>query len=120
VADVTCRVATRADWKRVSAVGDHARSTMDKTLVEGGFSHAPQAAQVAKPANKSYRGGTGDLVLLVVDEARVRRRPLCETACRRRTPDHFAHTGDIPGFPASIGNSRLPSREIALYMPRTY
>jgi uncharacterized protein (DUF952 family) len=117
VADVTCRVAARADRERVSAADGYTRSTMDKTLVEGGFIRVPQAAQVAKPANEFYRGGTGDLVLLVVDEARVRRRPSCETACRRRTPDHFAHTGDIPGFPASIGNSRLPSREITLFMP---
>jgi uncharacterized protein (DUF952 family) len=72
VAGVIYHIATSADWERALADGEYTRSTVDKTLAEEGFIHASQAAQVARTANKFYRGVSGDLVLLVIDEARVR------------------------------------------------
>lgn len=65
-------IATRADWERARASGEYTRSTVDKTLAEEGFIHASQAAQVARTANKFYRDVPGDLVLLVIDQARLR------------------------------------------------
>lgn len=72
VAHVIYHIATWADWKRALADGEYTRSTVDKTLAEEGFIHASQAFQVARTANKFYRGVSGELVLLVIDEERVR------------------------------------------------
>jgi uncharacterized protein (DUF952 family) len=64
-------IAVRADWERALADGAYTRSTVDKTLAEEGFIHASQASQVARTANTYYRDVPGDLVLLVIDPARV-------------------------------------------------
>jgi uncharacterized protein (DUF952 family) len=64
-------IAVRTDWERALADGVYARSTVDKTLAEEGFIHASQASQVARTANTYYRDVPGDLVLLVIDPARV-------------------------------------------------
>ena len=72
MADVIYHIATRADWERALADGEYTRSTAGRSLAEEGFIHASQAAQVARTANKYYRGVPGDLVLLVIDERRVR------------------------------------------------
>ena len=65
-------IATSADWERALADGEYTRSSVDKTLAEEGFIHASQASQVARTANKFYREVPGDLVLLVIDERRLR------------------------------------------------
>lgn len=70
--EVIYHIATSADWNRALADGEYTRSTVDKTLAEEGFIHASQASQVTRTANKFYRGVPGDLVLLVIDEGRVR------------------------------------------------
>lgn len=72
MADVIYHIATCADWERALADGEYTRSTVDKTLAEEGFIHASQASQVARTANKFYRGVPGELVLLVIDEGRLR------------------------------------------------
>jgi uncharacterized protein (DUF952 family) len=72
VADVIYHIATCADWERALADGEYTRSTVDRTLAEEGFIHASQASQVARTANKFYRGVPGELVLLVIDEERLR------------------------------------------------
>jgi uncharacterized protein (DUF952 family) len=64
-------IAVRADWERALADGAYTRSTVDKTLAEEGFIHASQASQVARTANTYYRDVPGELVLLVIDPARV-------------------------------------------------
>jgi len=64
-------IAVRAGWERALADGEYTRSSVDKTLAEEGFIHASQASQVARTANKYYRDVPGDLVLLVIDPARL-------------------------------------------------
>jgi uncharacterized protein (DUF952 family) len=64
-------IATRADWERALADGSYTRSTVDRTLAEEGFIHASQESQVARTANKFYRGVPGDLLLLVIDAGLV-------------------------------------------------
>jgi uncharacterized protein (DUF952 family) len=65
-------IATVADWDRARREGQYATSTVGKTLAEEGFIHASQASQVADVANRFYRGLPDELVLLVIDPARVR------------------------------------------------
>lgn len=64
-------IATRADWERALADGSYTRSTVSTTLAEEGFIHASQESQVARTANKFYRGVPGDLLLLVIDTGLV-------------------------------------------------
>jgi glutathione S-transferase len=72
VTDVIYHIATRADWERALTDGEYTRSSVDKSLADEGFIHASQAAQVARTANKFYRGVPGDLVLLVIDPGLLR------------------------------------------------
>jgi uncharacterized protein (DUF952 family) len=72
VSSVIYHIATCADWERALADGEYTRSSLDKTLAEEGFIHASQATQVARTANKFYRGVPGDLVLLVIDQGLLR------------------------------------------------
>ena len=72
MAGVIYHIATRVDWTTALKDGEYTRSSVDKTLAEEGFIHASQASQVARTANKFYRDVPGDLVLLVIDEARLR------------------------------------------------
>jgi uncharacterized protein (DUF952 family) len=72
VSSVIYHIATRADWERALKVGEYTRSSVDKTLAEEGFIHASQASQVARTANRFYRGVPGDLVLLVIDVGLLR------------------------------------------------
>lgn len=72
VSSVIYHIATRADWERSLEEGEYTRSSLDKTLAEEGFIHASQASQVARTANRFYRGAPGDLVLLVIDAGLLR------------------------------------------------
>lgn len=65
-------IATAGDWERARRDGAYATSTIGRTLAEEGFIHASQAFQVADVANRYYRGVPDDLVVLVIDPARVR------------------------------------------------
>jgi uncharacterized protein (DUF952 family) len=65
-------IATRADWELAQADGLYTTSSVGKTLAAEGFIHASQASQVARTANKFYRGVPGDLLLLVIDSGLVR------------------------------------------------
>lgn len=72
VAGVIYHIAARTDWEHALTSGEYTRSTVDKTLAEEGFIHASQASQVARTANRFYRGVPGDLVLLVIDTRLLR------------------------------------------------
>jgi uncharacterized protein (DUF952 family) len=65
-------IATRADWEQARADGEYTRSSVGKTLAEEGFIHASQASQVTRTANKYYRDVAGELLVLVIDPARLR------------------------------------------------
>ena len=64
-------IAYRRDWELARRAGDYRRSTRGRTLEEQGYIHASRADQVAATANAFY-AGERDLVLLVIDERRVR------------------------------------------------
>lgn len=70
--DFIYHIASRADWARAKRDGAYATSTIGRTLAEEGFIHASRASQVADVANMFYRSAPGELVLLVIDPARVR------------------------------------------------
>jgi uncharacterized protein (DUF952 family) len=72
VSSLIYHIAIRADWERALEDGEYTRSSVDKTLAEEGFIHASQASQVARTANKFYRGLRDDLVLLVIDAGLLR------------------------------------------------
>jgi uncharacterized protein (DUF952 family) len=60
-----------AEWRSARAAGAYRVSTLGTTLDEVGFIHCSRAGQVAGVANRFYREQT-DLVLLTIDEQRVR------------------------------------------------
>jgi uncharacterized protein (DUF952 family) len=70
--DLIYHIATAPDWRRAQRDGQYATSTIGRTLAEEGFIHASTATQVADVANLFYRGVADDLVLLVIDAARLR------------------------------------------------
>jgi uncharacterized protein (DUF952 family) len=65
-------VAIRADWERARRDGEYTTSTLGRTLAEEGFIHAARATQVAEVANRYYSGVPDELVVLVIEPARVR------------------------------------------------
>lgn len=65
-------LAYRDDWERARTAGAYRQSTKGRTLEQEGFIHAcATPAQLERVANAFYRGDS-DLLVLVVDEARVR------------------------------------------------
>ncbi len=76
-------IAARSDWEQARRAGQYTTSTRGRTLAQQGFIHCSEAGQVAGVANLVYRG-VPDLVLLVIDPARVRSR---------------IHYDDVPGEP---------------------
>ena len=70
--DLIYHIAIAADWHRAQRHGEYATSTFGRTLEQEGFIHASTAAQVADVANRFYRGVAEDLVVLVIDPARLR------------------------------------------------
>jgi uncharacterized protein (DUF952 family) len=69
---VIYHVATRANWERAQLDGEYTMSTIDRTLAEEGFIHASGPSQVNGVLNKHYRGVKDELLMLVIDPARVR------------------------------------------------
>jgi uncharacterized protein (DUF952 family) len=64
-------VAAARDWDQAQRDGEYLMSTRGRTLAEEGFIHASTAAQVVPVANAVYGDDQRDLLLLVVDPARV-------------------------------------------------
>jgi uncharacterized protein (DUF952 family) len=64
-------VTTRQEWEDAQATGEYRVSTRGRTLEEEGFIHCSQPSQVAPIANRFYKG-LPDLVLLTIDEQRVK------------------------------------------------
>jgi uncharacterized protein (DUF952 family) len=63
-------IATAADWAQACQDGEYTMSTRGRTLAQEGFIHTSAAGQVALVANSFYQGEP-DLLLLVIDVARV-------------------------------------------------
>jgi len=64
-------IATADDWRQAVKDGQYTTSTIGATLAEEGFLHASTASQVTWVANRFYHDVAGDLVLLVIDTARL-------------------------------------------------
>jgi uncharacterized protein (DUF952 family) len=65
-------VANENEWEQAQAAGEYRRSTKGRTLEEQGFIHGcAKPIQVDQVANAFYRGDT-HLVVLVIDEEKVR------------------------------------------------
>ena len=65
-------LAYRKDWEQAQRTGEYRQSTKGRTLEEQGFIHGcANPEQVDQVANAFYRGDT-DLLVLVIDEAKVR------------------------------------------------
>jgi glutathione S-transferase len=64
-------IANAADWQQARESGDYRTSTRGRSLEQQGFIHASTAEQVAPVANALY-GDDQDLLVLVIDETRVR------------------------------------------------
>lgn len=60
-------ITSRAEWEQAQSRGDYRAPSLESD----GFIHSSTAKQVVHVANAFYRG-QGSLVLLVVDETRVR------------------------------------------------
>jgi uncharacterized protein (DUF952 family) len=63
-------IAEASSWERAGQDGSYRQSTVGRTIDEEGFIHCSYARQVEAVANNFYRGRS-DLVLLVIDPARV-------------------------------------------------
>ncbi|HEY2204962.1 MAG TPA: DUF952 domain-containing protein [Pseudonocardia sp.] len=63
-------IAYARDWQRALLAGSYAVSTRGLSLAEQGYIHASTAEQVASTADRFY-AGERDLVVLVIDPARV-------------------------------------------------
>ena len=66
-------ITTRDDWEAAQAKGDYRLNT----LATEGFIHCSTPQQVLGPANEFYRGRS-DLVLLVIDPARLEAKLIYE------------------------------------------
>ena len=63
-------IARAREWEDACRAGSYTISTRDRTLEDVGFIHCSYAHQVAGTANNFYVG-EADLVLLVIDPARL-------------------------------------------------
>src|ERR1700675_3398384 len=70
IMSVIYHIATVADWEQALEDGEYTTSSRGRTLAEEGFIHASTAGQVVWVAN-SYYPGMSDLLLLVIDTAKV-------------------------------------------------
>lgn len=65
-------LAYKNDWEQAKTAGDYRQSTKGRTLEQQGFIHGcAEPAQVDQVANAFYRGDS-NLLVLVIDEAKVR------------------------------------------------
>jgi uncharacterized protein (DUF952 family) len=69
--EVIYHIATTSDWDQAQPRGEYRTSTRGKSLGDVGFIHASTEAQVAPVANAVYHGDD-DLLVLVIDPARLR------------------------------------------------
>jgi glutathione S-transferase len=63
-------IALAGDWRAAQRVGEYRVSTRGRSLDDVGFIHASYARQVGFVAN-AYYAGVDDLLLLVIDGARL-------------------------------------------------
>ena len=112
-------IATVPDWAQAQRYGEYRVSTRGRTLAEEGYIHASTARQVLAVANAYYQDEPRDLVLLVLDPARIGAEirweqvpgaadpfphiygPLPVTAVRQALPLPRDETGQFTTIPGS-------------------
>jgi len=104
-------ITTQNDWKSAQAQGEYRAASLETE----GFIHCSAPEQALGPANSFYRGQT-DLVLLVIDPARLKARLVYEKA--QDVDMVFPHiygplnldavTGVVPFPPLPDGSFELP------------
>ena len=97
-------LTSRGDWERAREAGEYRVSTLGLTLEEVGFIHCSTASQVAGVANRFYRGQT-DLVLLTIDQGRVRPEVRYEAALD--SDEAFPHVYGPLNVDAVVGAAPL-------------
>jgi uncharacterized protein (DUF952 family) len=94
--NVIYHIAARTDWEVSQGTGSYA----SPSLVNEGFIHCSMAAQVERSANK-YFSGREDLLLLVIDTARLTSELRIEAPIDPRT--HQPEVGRSDLFPHIYG-----------------
>ncbi len=97
-------LAYRADWVAAQRDGEYLTSSRGRTLAEEGFIHASTAAQLADVANAFY-AGEDDLVVLAIDEERLRPEVVYETVPGMNAP--FPHIYGPLNVDAVVGTRPL-------------
>src|ERR1700749_1882571 len=69
--DTLYHIANAPDWAQAQRDGEYRMSTRGRTLADEGYIHASTASQVLPVANAFYRDEPEDLLLLVLDPARM-------------------------------------------------
>jgi uncharacterized protein (DUF952 family) len=69
--DVLYHIAVAGDWAQAQRDGEYRMSTRGRTLAEEGFIHTSTAGQVIPVATAFYQDEHRDLLLLVLDPARI-------------------------------------------------
>lgn len=88
-------IAAAPDWAQAQRDGEYRMSTRGRTLAAEGFIHASTASQVIPVANAYYRDEPADLLLLVLDPARIGAEIRWEQA--PGSADQFPHIyGPLP------------------------
>jgi glutathione S-transferase len=85
---VIYHLALAADWAAAQEAGEYAVSTRGATVAEVGYVHASFAGQVAATYQRFY-ADAGDVVLLTIDEARLRSPVVVEQL--DGAPEPFPH-----------------------------
>ena len=70
-AEVLYHIAIAADWAQARRDGEYRMSTRGRTLAAEGYLHASTASQVIPVASAYYQDEQADLLLLVLDPARI-------------------------------------------------
>ena len=117
-AEVLYHIAIAADWAQARRDGEYRMSTRGRTLAAEGYLHASTASQVIPVASAYYQDEQADLLLLVLDPARIGRGDPVGASARfgRAVPAHLrpaARRRGPPGRPAGPRRVRpvpLPDR----------
>lgn len=107
-------ITTRADWETAQALGEYRADSLETE----GFIHCSTPEQVLGPANSFYHGQT-DLVLLIIDPARLSAELVYEDS--HQSGQAFPHiygplnfdavTSAVPFPPLADGSFELPQLE---------
>jgi len=103
---VIYHLALRRDWEQAQRDGAYTQSTIGRTLADEGFVHASSAAQWPVVRARFYDAVDEPLVLLHIDEARLR-SPVVVEVGDPATGELFPHVYGPIDLAAVVATSRL-------------